>query len=294
MVAGTMMTACQEDRTILPDLGMVAVNDLNVAGGGVFDYADYAPLANRPLKVWYFTPHDNPKDAPILFVMHGVDRNGQTYRNNWVNLARQHNVLLIVPEFSTAHYPGSRMYNQGNMFTSGGTPIPEEEWSFSVIEPLFDHVVSEIGGNQTQYHIFGHSAGSQFVSRFLTFKSDLRVNRAICANAGTYTLLDREIGFPYGLSNTGLTDEQIDRVLSRDVVILLGEADTVVDSNLDTSPQANAQGPHRFARGQFFYNHLQEVAAGRNLPLAWQLATVPGVGHSNRLIAPAAMALLTP
>ena len=38
--------------------------------------------------------------------------------------------------------------------------------------------------------MFGHSAGGQFVHRFVQFKPNSRVNYAISANAGWYTVPD--------------------------------------------------------------------------------------------------------
>ena len=40
--------------------------------------------------------------------------------------------------------------------------------------------------------IYGHSAGSQFVHRFLMTRPDAPVERAVAANAGWYTLPDDE------------------------------------------------------------------------------------------------------
>lgn len=291
MLVGTwIMVACEEDHTILPDLGILATNDPNDAGGGSYTYT-YAPLSTRPIRVWFFSPHDAPKDAPIVFIMHGVDRNGQTYRNNWVNLARENNWLIVAPEYSNAAYPGSRYYNVGNVFNgSGGTSgslNPENQWTFSTIEAIFDDVVSKISGNQEHYHIYGHSAGSQFVHRMVTFKENLRVDRIIAANAGWYTMLDQATAYPYGVSNIDvITDDQIKRTLARNIVILLGEADINVDDNLNTDPPAMAQGPHRFARGQYYFNYHKELATTLGVPFGWTLATVPGVGHSNRDMAP--------
>lgn len=295
MVGAGGLFSCQEDRTILPDLGIVATNDPNDAGGGVYSYV-YEPLGDRPIQVWYFSPFDHPVDAQIVFIMHGVDRNASTYRNNWVNLARQNNWILIAPEYSSEAYPGSRYYNIGNLMSgSGGTSgslNPENEWTFSTVEAIFDDFVSKIEGNQQRYHIYGHSAGSQFVHRMMTFKSNLRVDRAISANAGWYTLMDVSTTYPYGVSNANLSEAQIDRVLAQDMVILLGEADVLTDDNLNTDPAAMAQGPHRFARGQYYFNYHKELAASRGVTFGWTLVTVPGVGHSNRSMAPYAAELL--
>lgn len=281
-------TGCQEDRTILPDLGIVATNDPKDAGGGSYTYI-YMPLEGRPIKVWYFSPQDKPKDSRVVFVMHGVNRNASTYRNNWVNLARDNNWLLVVPEFSSEHYPGSRYYNLGNLMSgSGGTSgslNPEEQWSFSTIESIFDDIVAKIEGNQKGYSIYGHSAGAQFVHRMMTFKENLRVERAISANAGWYTLVDLSNTYPFGVNNTEISDAQIEKFLASDMVVLLGEDDVLVDDNLNTDPPAMEQGGHRFARGNYYYSYHKSLAHEKGVPFGWTLATVPGVGHSNRNMA---------
>ena len=289
-----LFNACQEDRTILPDLGILPSNDLNVSGGGSFTFT-YAPLSTRPIKVWYFVPEDAPKDTPIVFIMHGVGRNGDVYRNQWVNLARENNWLIIAPNFTNEDWPGSRYYNVGNLFDGSGgyqgNLNPEEAWTFSSIEAIFDQVVSEIDGNQETYAIYGHSAGSQFVHRMVTLKSEpLRIRKIIAANAGWYTFLDPDKAYPFGIRNLNLSEDQIDKALGLDMVVLLGEADVLVDEDLNTSPEAMAQGPYRFARGQNYYNFHKDLAARRGVPFNWQLSTVPGAGHSNRSMAPAAAA----
>ena len=52
------------------------------------------------------------------------------------------------------------------------------------------------------------------------------------------------------------------------------------------------QGPHRLARGRTFFDAGRRLAAILQLPFGWQFETVSDVGHSNRLIAPAAAKIL--
>ena len=52
------------------------------------------------------------------------------------------------------------------------------------------------------------------------------------------------------------------------------------DKNLRRTPEAMAQGLHRFARGHSFYESGKHLAKVLGVPLGWQLATAPGVGHS--------------
>jgi hypothetical protein len=54
----------------------------------------------------------------------------------------------------------------------------------------------------------------------------------------------------------------------------------------------SAHGPHCFERGQTFFATARKYAEGIGARFAWELETVPGVGHSNRKMAPAAAKLL--
>ena len=54
----------------------------------------------QSMRIYYFKPHRYHADRPMVFVMHGVKRNADVYRNAWKELARQHNLLVVVPEFS--------------------------------------------------------------------------------------------------------------------------------------------------------------------------------------------------
>jgi pimeloyl-ACP methyl ester carboxylesterase len=228
-------------------------------------------------------------DVGVLFVLHGTQRNGREYRDNWVELARRRRLLVLTPEFSRALYPGSRDYNLGRMHDGAGRPRREAEWSFSLIEPLFDFVVRRIGGRQRSYAMFGHSAGAQFVHRFLLFKPDNRARALVSSNAGWYTLPSFDEEFPYGLAQSPARPDAVRRALSRPLIVQLGDADTNPDDeSLRRTPEAIAQGPHRFARGKHFLRRAREYADREGLPLRWTLSIQPGVGHDAAAMAPAA------
>jgi len=62
---------------------------------------------------------------------------------------------------------------------------------------------------------------------------------------------DREVPYPYGLGSTEVDEAQLRKCFSRKFVLLLGSEDTnQEDKNLRKTLEANAQGPHRFARGK--------------------------------------------
>ena len=45
--------------------------------------------------------------TPVLFVHHGVNRNGGDYRDFWLPLVDEADVLVIAPEFPAAGFPGA-------------------------------------------------------------------------------------------------------------------------------------------------------------------------------------------
>lgn len=258
-------------------------------GKGSFEYKDPADAGAEPVTVWYYRPEGTGPDAPIVFVMHGVRRNGETYRDNWVTLAERNRFLLVVPELDRKRFPGSWRYNMGNVFRAAGGRKPREEWAFNVIEGVFDELKSEYGMTADSYDIFGHSAGSQFVHRMVLFMPDARIGTAVAANAGWYTMVDETVDMPYGLGATETPSDRIKDALGTRMVILLGEEDN--DPNhryLRRAPEAMAQGAHRFDRGRKFYETARDYATAKGIPFAWEIQTVPGVAHSNRKMAPAA------
>ena len=261
-----------------------------VAGAGRFTFTGWDGPA---LPVYYQLPDRVTPATPVVFVMHGVYRDADRYRDEWAALARQHGFIAVVPQFGRDDFPGSRGYNTGYFAEADGTPRPRARWSFAAIEPLFDDVRQRFGTAVTGYGIYGHSAGAQFVHRFVLFMPEARIEQAIAANAGWYTMPDMTTGFPYGLGDAPVDEGALAAALGKPVTVLLGTADTDrEDPNLRKTPEADAQGPHRLARGQAFFARAEQAAEAQGVPFGWSIRTVPGVGHSNGRMAKAAAPLL--
>lgn len=255
-----------------------------------FLFTDWAGPA---LRVWYEVPAGYHADMPIAFVMHGVGRDADRYYAEWRDYAHSYGFVLLVPEFSDADFPRAAGYNLGNVFADDGSMNPESQWSYSALDPVFDHMVEKLGSSRQSYRLYGHSAGAQFAHRFLLYKPAAKVEMAISANAGWYTMPDAGVEFPYGLQGSGIEPQSLVPLLARPVVILLGDQDIdPAHPSLRVTPEAVAQGPHRFARGQTFYRQAAELASALGVPFAWQLQTVAGAAHNNYQMAEAAAPLL--
>ena len=233
------------------------------------------------------------ESAPILFVMHGTRRDAGRYLRQWMPLALEQGFIAVAPEFSKKDFPGSRGYNLGSVFDGSGKKCPEAKWAFSAIEPLFKEVKRRVKSKRKRYSIYGHSAGAQFVHRYLYYKPAASVDLYIAANAGWYTLPTPTEQYPYGLQNAGLKSERLKLALKKRLVVLLGDRDTdPEDEYLRRTPEAMRQGRHRLARGNFFMTTAAKRASAWRLQLAWTKVIVPDVGHSNAGMAAAAAKLV--
>ena len=247
------------------------------------------------LPVWVYVPTSvEAREAPVLFMMHGAKRGAARYLSEWDQIAERQGFIVVAPEFTRNAFPGSAGYNLGNRIPRGvETVIEEAAWTFSAIEPLFDYVVERLGGSQTDYTIYGHSAGSQFTHRFMYFKPEARAKRFLAANAGWYTFPDLEVDYPVGLGGLGLSDHDLKRYLEKDLVILIGDQDNdPTHESLKRDDGVDQQGPHRFARGQNFFEKGRAEAERVGAQFGWQLRIVEGVAHSNGGMAAAAADLV--
>lgn len=250
----------------------------------------YSGWGGPDLSVETYRPENLPADAPIIFVMHGVNRNPDDYRDAWVDLADACGLAIIAPGFDQDGFPRSSGYNLGE-------PLPGTDAvsAFDAIEPLFATMRAGLGSTRNGYSIFGHSAGAQFVHRFLMLTPDTHVEAAVVANAGWYTWPVMSAEWPYGFAGAPRTPLDPGVIAALPVTLLLGEADNDPNaSNLRQTPEARAQGAHRFERGLNTATLVDRLAADAGLEHGWAVATVPGVAHDNTRMAPAAVRHLVP
>ncbi|WP_191084444.1 alpha/beta hydrolase [Roseococcus microcysteis] len=224
----------------------------------------------------------------VVVVVHGVGRNADGYRDAWAPHAEAHGFLLLCPEFSQSEFPGARQFSQGN------ARAPRAEWRFGALEAAVDAALAAEGDTPGRdFALYGHSAGAQFVHRHLLLTGAARARRVVIANAGWYSFPDTGTPFPHGLGGVPLDPASLRAALGRDVVILLGEADTDPHHpSLRRDAMTDRQGLNRLERGRNFYAAAQALAASEGVPFGWRLITVPGVAHVNARMAVAAAPLL--
>ena len=251
---------------IIAVIGLLALCAIEPAQAAKIRYS-FEGWDGPPLRVYATRPAGLASHRPVVIVMHGMRRNADEYRDQWHELALANDFLLLVPEFNERDFPGPEGYNLGRRFDAAGRARPRATWSYSAIEPLFEEALQRFGMVATGYSIYGHSAGAQFVHRFLYFNPAARVVSAVAANAGWYTLPDLSVAWPYGLEGTGVDAQQLTAVMKVPLTVLLGEADN--DPNhpsLRRAPEAMRQGSTRLARGQFYFEAARAWSAASALP----------------------------
>ena len=71
-------------------------------------------------------------------------------------MANANNFMVFAPEFNSDDFPSGDMYNLANIFQDGDNPSSDtfnspDNWTFSIIDQLFEFIKVEIGGNQPTY-----------------------------------------------------------------------------------------------------------------------------------------------
>ena len=233
-------------------------------------------------------------ETPVVFVHHGVQRNGDDYRDYWLPLVDEADVLVIAPEFPAASFPGSPWYNYGNRTDESGAENPREKWTYGIDQIVFKMLREQGMTRRSGYGLFGHSAGGQFVHRMLSLGFRDHVQSAVSANAGSYALADLTQNWPFGLAGTGLSEADLRAWLAFRLTVMAGTADSDPNgSNLPREPQSMAQGPHRYARAHHFVSAARATAASLGERCGWTIIDVEGVAHDGCRMSAAAAPILS-
>ncbi len=245
----------------------------------------FGPMPNRPVNVWYRAPRIGIDDAPILVVMPGRRRNAQDYRDEWAEAADANAALLLVPELPEEEFAFEE-YNLGNLVGDDG-PLDPGEWTFGLIDGIVERAAADLGRDEEGFLLYGHSAGAQFVHRYVLFTGASNVEGAVTANAGWYTMPDPNIAFPYGID--GAPPADLEAAFAAPLTVLVGEDDDDPDApGLRRDAGSDAQGTNRFERGLSFFESSRSIAEAGSHDFAWRFEVAPGVGHSNAAMAPIA------
>lgn len=278
---------------------------LELSGGGTLSYYHSLPLAGSEAVV------------RALVVVHGNGRNADDYFDHAVAATRLErrtaDTLVIAPAFRAGvdrPAPGEHYWSKGGWKVGDRSRDPKRVSSFAVMDELLERICgmrSRAFPKLGTVVIAGHSAGAQFVNRYLAGGAgcpDRAVEvRFLVMNPSSYLYVDGRRrttpaapfatprtscsgydDYKYGLRELNAymrrvgVDEIRRRLFTRRAWYVAGEADTGAGSSLDQSCAAMLQGPNRLARHANYRDYA-------GLFTDWSGAafvTVPGVAHSGR------------
>ena len=231
-----------------------------------------------PLNLHFYKPGSYSGERFIL-LLHGASRAAARYRNDAARMAERFHSLVVVPEFDQERFP-SRLYQFGGVFGMDGTLADTDEWTYSYIPMIVEHIREREGDSGLPYLLLGFSAGGQFVSRMAAFV-DLDAERLLVISPGSAMFPTRDLDFGLGfgrLPNELSNDQRIQRYLAQPITVYIGTHDTEM-AQLPTG-DAYEQGVHRYSRNLRYFNEAMDLAYEREWEFNWRLVIADGPGHS--------------
>lgn len=290
-------------------------------GAGVFPVSGGRGRESKRIEVHYYKPRGFTARSPVLLVLPGSGRDGDEYRDAWIETSERAKVLVFSLTYAEADYdfatyqmsgivkdlkirnmprgpdgqPPDSLHLRDEDISLNPNPDPDA-WIFSDFDRIFGIVAQAAKSSRTTYDVFGHSAGAQIAHRSVLLNPRSKADRIVAGNSGMYSLPDTETALPIGLKDLGVTPETLRAAFGKRLTLLLGELDNDGEKggNHLHTPLFDQQGVDRLSRGKYFFKAGQDAAAKLNAPLNWKLQIVPGVGHDFRAMSRAAGALLYP
>ncbi|MEN7548164.1 hypothetical protein AAG747_09600 [Rapidithrix thailandica] len=282
-------------------------------GSGIFLVEGGIGNEDKRIKVFYHKPKNFSPTSGILIVVPGAGRNGDSYRDAWIDESEAYNLLILSPMYPESTY-GFEDYHLGGLITDTNFKNSVEyientniatldetkfdfninsnsnEWIFNDFDRIFDLTIEALNSKQTSYDMFGHSAGGHILHRLALFQKKSKAARILASNPSFYTLPDFEVPFPFGCKNAPITQEALKYAFEKELVVFLGEMDNENETGgtFLRSTTADKQGLHRFERGKFFYSESKTIAEALKLEFHWDLVIVQNVGHNHQRMGAAA------
>ena len=294
---------CQMDlikkSELIPEKELV-LNEINIESGTGKFLIDGGSQDEKQIIIHYYQPSNLNPESPVVIVLPGAGRNGDDYRDAWIEKAEMYNTMVVSPEYSEEYYPEFWSYNLAGMITD--VEINDErtamtsfkisenpnDWIYRDFDRIFQLTKEKLNLHTGSYDLFGHSAGGQILHRLAIFNSESKANRILSSNSGWYTVPTDIEDFPTGLMNSNKSQKDID--FSTNLILFLGEKDNANETRGDLrhSPEIDKQGLHRLERGLYFYNESMKIASELNSEFNWKLEIIPDVGHDFRAMSHAA------
>jgi pimeloyl-ACP methyl ester carboxylesterase len=243
-----------------------------------------------------YAPTSMPSKPDLLVLIHGTpgenlsaEETARYYIEHWIDFAEEEGVLLIAPAFDHENFSSrkgeieDKLTGYRGLF---GREIGGDEWVLRIVDAYQQTLLK----SQDKFWLYGHSAGGQFVGRFLMTHPE-RVEKAVITAAATYPQPDPDIAWPFGMGELHTEIEWDERTIRREDIIpdkqnwleatqvpltvLVGLNDIV------EQPQRPGQrGTNRVTIARNWVQSMKSFARENGLECGYEIHYIAGKGHS--------------
>jgi len=153
---GAAGTAAQVHPSLSP-VGQIA------AGSGSFVVEGAGRHRGKQITVFYHRPENLHAGSPVVMVIPGAGRNGDDYRDAWVQSSERYGVLVLSPSYSERFYPEFWSYNTAGITREVRLDVAltidagPEAWA------AVERVRDELNARIDKQDLVGSSPGGQFL-----------------------------------------------------------------------------------------------------------------------------------
>ena len=242
-----------------------------------------------------YIPEKTPKN--ILVIAHGMlskkDKASDVarkYLSRWIRYANEYNLLLIAPVFDTA-----RFGNLGGGFGGYRNLFGKYTFADTFVNKIVNRYSEKTSSGSDRFYLYGHSAGGQFVNRYVVTHPE-KIIRAVISAAGRYSYPDISTEWPYGAGNLSKTlkwkDGTKNRVYItnslRNYALAANKVSIVIGSeDIKVQPKRPAHiGSTRIEIAKSWANQMNLNAKRYGINGNVNVHIISGIGHSSAKLTP--------
>lgn len=255
-------------------------------------YHQYVPWSAQP-----------PKD--LVVVVHGsVDREGSAinasriFIERWTGAAEKHQAIILAPAFDQKNF-GGHAGPGGGYRGLWGRHIGADGFVDRIVS-TYTAVYPQLNG---RFRLYGHSAGGQFVSRYVV-RHPHRIRSAVICAAGTFAFPNSEVKWTNGMATLTRrmrwsNDEPWKQIrvepdsagwraaAALPIAVVVGARDTKPSKTISGHPD----GGH-VTRARAWVRAMRTLAQENGFSPGVRIHVVPGVGHNSQELTTASIRTL--
>lgn len=250
---------------------------------------------------YVYIPKQTPKN--ILVIAHGMFSKkdkasdvAKKYLSRWMRYADEYDLLLIAPVFDTPRFGnlGGGFGGYRNLF---GKYIPADTFVNSIV----NRYSIQTSSGSHRFYLYGHSAGGQFVSRYVVTHPE-KVIRAVISAAGRYSYPTISSKWPYGAGNLSKTLQWEDGTKNKvhvtkklkNYALAASKVSIVIGSkDIKMQPKRPAHiGNTRIEIANSWANKMNQNAKRFEINGNVNVHVIPDIGHSSSKLTPHCVKIL--